>query len=403
MKTSVAFGVLSFAAACAASTLFAQQMSPSGAYRLPLMPISHFQEVGVEPMAEDDALGNYAGGACGTGSCSTGCCDSLACGSCCNSCGCESCCCDCGYVHRSGIFGEFLLIRPRDQEIAFAVPGQAPTIVNGQPQIAVPQGATLVLDPDYQPGYRVGVVGALDERTSVMLAYTTLEAQTETGRTLTADEIAQNMSMFPLLLHPRAILPDQVTNVATQGRMDVDFDILDLDTRMLLYDTDTIAINGFGGARWANLDHVIEASYGVNGATIVKGGSQYDGLGARGGLDGEFRSQSGFGAYGRGAMSLMYGAGRGDYLQYQINNQANPQVFTNAKYDRLSPILDFEMGVDWVSPGESVRFALGYMTSVWFNMVTARDYMNGVITNQFDDFSDTVTFDGLTARAEVRF
>jgi hypothetical protein len=276
-------------------------------------------------------------------------------------------------------------------------------VVGGVPNLAVPQGRTLTLDPDYQPGYRVGVGIAVDDCTTAALTYTSFESQSHNGQTLTANQIGQNITLFPLLLHPRTVLPNNVTNIAAQGELDVDFELIDADAKMLLWNNNRAAINGIGGVRWASMNQDVIAAYTINGGTVVRGSSQYDGLGGRAGLDGEYRSQSGFGAYGRSIISLMYGAGRGDYEQFQVNNRANPQVFTSGKYDRLSPILDMEVGVQWLSPQQRLRFSAGYLTSIWFNVITARDYINGVQNNVFDDYSDTITFDGLTARAEVRW
>jgi hypothetical protein len=259
----------------------------------------------------------------------------------------------------------------------------------------------LVLDPDYQPGYRVGGSFAMGDRSSVRLTYAALQAETTNGGDVTADDILANRSQFPLLLHPVTLTPDLAANITALGRMDVDFQIADLDARMLLWDTQTAGINAFGGVRWVNMNQDVVVGYLGNAGTVVEGGIQHDGLGAHLGLDGQFRSATGFGAYGLGALSLIYGMGRGDFVQYPLNDRENPQAATAAEYDRLTPMLDLEMGVDWVSSGGNLRFAAGYLTNVWFNVITARDYFAGIRENQFDDFSDTMTFDGLTARAEV--
>jgi hypothetical protein len=379
MKTPLAIVALSLAAASAAVNAHAQH-------------VDLFQEAGVSTTFGSTGMmsSGYCGASCGS-------CDP--CGGCGNACS-PCCCCETPFAHRSGIFGGYLLLRPRDQEIAFALPSQNPVVQGGLPRI-VPQGRTVILDPDYQPGYRFGGVLALDCNTSVFGSYTSFDSSTQNGRVATADELNANISIYPLLMHPRTLTPANVTNVAAQGVYSVDFEIIDIGARSLLFNSNNFAINAFGGARWAHLEQDVAAAYNINGGTLVRANAEYDGLGSLMGLDAEFRSASGFGAYGKTAFSLLYGASRGAYDQ--TANIATTRVFTDGKFDRLAPMLDLEMGVQWVSPQQGLRLTLGYMTSVWFNQVTVRDYVAGVTDTQFDDFSDTVTFDGLTAGAEVRW
>jgi hypothetical protein len=380
MKTPLAIFALSLAAALAAVNAQAQQ-------------VDLFQEAGVSTTMADSTMG--MSGYCGScGDCG-GCGDS--CGGCGSGCGC--CCPETPFAHRSGIFGEYLLLRPRDQEVAIAVPSQVPVVVGGLPT-PVPQGRTVILDPDYQPGYRVGAAFAIECDLSAFISYTSFESSTSNGRTATADELQNNINIFPLLAHPIPLTPVAATNVATVGTMSSDFDIIDAGARSMLFYSNNFAINAFGGARWAHLEQDVRALYTINGGTVVLGNAEYDGIGGLGGIDFDYRTESGFGAYGKSSLALLYGAGRGSYLDIDA---AGPNAFTDGKFDRLAPIWDMEMGVQWVSPQQGLRLALGYLTNVWFNQVTVRDYMVGVTHNQFDDFSDTITFDGVTARAEVRW
>ncbi len=420
MRTRLTALVLSVAA-CAASTAVAQQW---GYTTVPTGGASGFQEVVFDhPTTPSLSLASHniaqpgdpgaqptlapppgtlvpgPGASAPCGPCGTSCGNACGCGSY-GACG----CCESPFRHRSGLFGEFLYLRPRDTEIALAVPAQFADLgLGGRPAGIEPQGRTLILDPDYQPGYRVGATFAQSDCSSIQLTYASFESQTSNGGTVTGADLAANRSMFPLLVHPLTFDPGIVTNVAVQGQFDVDFDIFDIDGRLLLFETDNLAINGLGGVRWANMDQTLAAAYTANGGTVVTGGAQHDGLGARVGLDGEYRARNGFGAFAKGAGSLLFGASRGDYRQYQLNDPNNPQIFTTGKYDRLSPMLDVETGVQWVSPQQRLRLSAGYMTSVWFNVITTRDYIVGIQNNQYDDFSDTVTFDGFTARAEVQW
>jgi hypothetical protein len=304
---------------------------------------------------------------------------------------------------RVGVFGEFLYLRPRNAEVAIAVPGQAPVVMAGNPNIAVPQGRTVLLDPDYSPGFRAGFDVRIDDCTSLQFAYTHWDGEAVVGRSLSAEEIVQQIVLFPLLIHPRTALPGNVTNVSADGRLDMEFEIIDADARAILWNGHALTLTGYVGARYAELNQDVQAVYSINTGTVVEAATEYEGAGARLGLDGRGSLGCwGLGVYGRSELSLLYGYSRAEYIQFPLNNRENPQVFTDWKAGRINPVYEFEMGLQWMGPRERLRVSVGYLASIWFNMVTVEDYIQSIQQNQFDDQGDTITFDGLTARVEFR-
>ena len=96
--------------------------------------------------------------------------------------------------------------------------------------------------------------------------------------------------------------------------------------------------------------------------------------------------------------------GRQIQSTYLQTNQFNgTEANTSLKQDRIVPILDFELGLAWVSPREHVRISAGYLVSAWFNTITSESWIDSVQNGSFQPGQHTITFDGLTARAEVRF
>ncbi len=70
--------------------------------------------------------------------------------------------------------------------------------------------------------------------------------------------------------------------------------------------------------------------------------------------------------------------------------------------------LDLELGGGWQSNCGHLRVTCGYMISSWFNAVTTDQWIRAVGRGNFvgqpDSMSyDTLMFDGLTVRAELRF
>jgi hypothetical protein len=310
---------------------------------------------------------------------------------------------DLSWLRGVGVFGEYLYLHPRDSEIALAVPGQGPVIVGGNPAAAVPQGGLVLLDPDYSQGYRAGVFLPLEECSTLQLTYTMYESDTVNSRELTADEQLANIVLFPLLMHPLTMLPNNETNVRADGRLDIDLEMIDADTRLLLWGNGRFSVTGFAGARWADLTQDLVANYTINLGTVVQASTSFEGIGPRLGLDGYGTVGCwGFGYYARSEMNFLFGAVKGDYRQFQVNNPDNPQIFTDWKVSRIAPVYELELGVQWMGPRKRLRLSAGYLMSVWFNIIKPEDVVDGVQQNQFDDLSDSMTFDGLTARVEFK-
>ena len=105
--------------------------------------------------------------------------------------------------------------------------------------------------------------------------------------------------------------------------------------------------------------------------------------------------------YGRGAASFVGGVFRSSYTQDDL--LGTRVVDTAWTAGRLVTMLDLEVGVGWVSPADRFRCSVGYMVSGWYNVVKTDEWIGAVQRNNFVGLGDTLSFDGLTARAELRF
>ena len=88
-----------------------------------------------------------------------------------------------------------------------------------------------------------------------------------------------------------------------------------------------------------------------------------------------------------------------------MRNNTGPVDLAIAKWDddRISPILEYEFGVAWTNCCGNMRISAGYMGMHWFNVVTTSTFIDAVQANNYSDVGDTLSFDGLTARAEIRW
>ena len=291
------------------------------------------------------------------------------------------------WAHRSGVFGEFLYLRPRDSEVAYAL------LVNGN----VPAGEVGIADPDYSPGYRVGFSKALDECSSLVAAYTSFESNTN-------DFLNTNPppAIRGLLLHPAT------TNAASDfltatARYDIDFRAADFDYRAVLTAGDSAAINYIVGARYAHLDQDLRVAYTNAGTTeTIVTDVEFDGAGFRLGLDAERCTHHGFLFYGKAMSTFLVGDFRATYNHASTAGGASV-ANTAWRAGRIVPILDLELGTGWQSHSGHWRMTAGYVVSAWLNTVNTDEWVEAVRGNSFEGLNDGMTFDGLTAKAEYRF
>ncbi|HUT09556.1 MAG TPA: Lpg1974 family pore-forming outer membrane protein [Thermoguttaceae bacterium] len=304
--------------------------------------------------------------------------------------------CSAGACRKSAwnIFGEFLYMRPRNAEVVFAVPFNGP--IAPPPAVPVQVGRVGVVDPDYEPAFRVGFARVYPDGTSLGATYTRFESSTFDQINTAAPYVIRSMVAHPFTLGATS------DGLDANATLDVDFHLVDLDYREEFACGRLYSLNYLVGARYAGLGQEFRSQYAVNGVETVDTSIRFDGGGIRLGLEGETRSaRSGFLLYGRGIASFVGGEFRATYAQGEDYDAS--VVDTGWSAGRIVSILDLEIGLGWVSPNECWRFTGGYFVSAWYNTVMTNEFIAGVQTNNFLGLGNTMTFDGLSVRAEVRF
>ncbi len=323
-------------------------------------------------------------GSCGKSDCA---------GSCenCSTCGNQGCNRHSSAFYKRSAWGEFLFLRPRNAEVAYAVPVDGPInapVVNTPQQI----GRVGLVDPDFSAGFRVGFALDMGPTSSLAVQYTKFENSTQDATTINAPDV-----VFPLVVHPTTINA-AITTTAANATMDIDFDLIDLEHRGLLSCGKNYTLSYFGGLRYGRLAQNFHAQYNFNQTTDVFTNMNFDGVGPRIGLYGESYGRHGFSFFARTEANFLAGQFSGNYLQQSTTNSLQAQA--DWKAGRIVSILELELGISWKDRCDRLRLRAGYMVSGWFNTVTTQRWVDAVQANEFDALSDTVTFDGFTARAE---
>jgi hypothetical protein len=302
-------------------------------------------------------------------------------------------------VYGWDVYGEFLYLRPRNNSVAYGVEFNGP--IDTPPGAATPiqvapPGETRI---DFQPAWRVGIAKTLDPCSAIDVSYTHFQGDTEDAIAATDGFLIRSM-----VSHPSTWISNAVSDwVTANATYDIRFDLGDVDYRWIFLNNKQTTLGLIAGARYASLEQTFNAHFAFNGEENVHTHIHFEGAGPRIGLFGERRGTDwGLFVYGKGTASFAAGTARASYVQTDTF-AVEPVVNTGYHADRIMSMLDLELGVGWASPGERIRLSAGYLISGWFNTVRTDEFIQAVQRNDFIGLSNTMTFDGLVATAEVRF
>lgn len=320
--------------------------------------------------------------------------------SCClaDSCACPSPCCEedhglfgCG---RIAIFADYLYLTVRGTDLAFAQPR------DGCTSLAVPRGAVGTADPDFNSGYRVGAGFALSPCNSIRVSYLSFESTTNSSITAPDGLFIHSLLTFPTT---QSCAADSVG--AASAKFDHDLRQVDLEFKSIFASSCRASLGYIVGVRYAHLEQGLTSNFIILGDTAVDTSIKFDGVGPRLGVEGEVYGGGGFFGYGRGLANFLVGHFSASFAQ--TNVFAGTQAQTSYDNDRVVPVFDLELGVGWQSQGGNLVVRVGYLIEAWCNTVTTPDFIEGVRASNFTtnggNLRDWMTFDGLTARVEVRF
>jgi hypothetical protein len=344
--------------------------------------------------------GNY--GSCDvSGACSAyGSCDCVGQCECGEGCNCGDCCGPfCPWGHCTSVWGEGLYLHATGADMVHA---QQQDGIGGAG--TVPFGKIGAVDPNYEPGFRVGANIGLSDTSSFGASYMFYESSAVD--TITPPVIpGGGGAVGSLVHHPGAALTASVGPVNSQ--YDIDFQLAEFECRRLIFGDSCGYLNYSVGARFAHLEQDFSQqgvfSGGTAGAIDTSTEIDSDGGGAMFGLDGERRiGRRGLSLYGNAGVSPMVGQFSSDYLMF---NDTTDTVLALAQWkdDRFVTLVDFELGLAWTSQSGKWRISSGYLAQFWFNTITTPEFVDAVQANEYTDRGDTLSFDGATARIERRF
>jgi hypothetical protein len=291
--------------------------------------------------------------------------------------------------HTWTVFGDVLYLHPTGVDMAHA------QIQDG----ARPAGLIGVADPSFDVGFRVGGEMLFAPNDAVFVAYTFFEEGTTSAVGGPAD------SVLSLVQHQGVPIGTAAGPVTAD--YEIEFQIGDIAYRRFLVHDAVGAVSVYAGGRFGHLEQrflqqsanqFIPPNQILHTSTTI----EFDGGGPMTGIDAARTiGGSGFSVYGRALVAALTGEFDSHYRMF--TPPATRRAEAIWQDDRIVPMLDYELGLAWTSPLGRFRLAAGYLASHWFNAVTTPVFVDAVQANNYVDVSDTISFDGLVGRAEVRW
>lgn len=298
------------------------------------------------------------------------------------------------WSHRTSVFGEFLFLRPGSSDLIYSTEQTDP-----DPTIASPTGPIGVTGVDAETGFRVGFALATSKCSSIVTSFTRWD-----GSTISSMEATGGNVLSSNVIHP-STLTSGAASLESMAEHEMSFQNVDVLYRHLWKHTDSMAVNWLAGVRYANMEQQLSVDQTVSvatGLTNVATDIDFNGFGISGGLDFEtYSCTTGLSLYGKTLASLLAGEWNATYAQ---TNQFGGGVIANQYEDfHATPVLDAELGVRWMAKKRHFMVSSGFLMSGWYETLTTRSYIDSVRASQLTDAGETMTFSGLTARAEWRF
>ncbi len=316
---------------------------------------------------------------------------------CAEACDCEPTCCPARCERGIQIYGDLLYLRPRNDGLEYAVPINGP-ITPGSVPIQV--GRTASLNPQFEPGFRVGGGIDFDCCSNLSVTYTHYENSVDDAISTDAPFVIRSM-----VVHPSSADAASDWLSATAHEF-IKFDIADIDYKHEFYCNERSSLTYLVGLRYASLRQEFNSQFEPIIQENVDTNVNFDGGGFRLGLEGvRYAACRNVFVYGKASASFLGGEFQADYLQSSANNPLVAE--TNWREARLVSILECEVGLGWASCNGHWRASAGYMINGWLNVVKTPEFIAAVQADQYHGpdkiDGNALVFDGLVTRIEYHW
>ncbi len=284
----------------------------------------------------------------------------------------------CGLTY--GFYGEFLYLQPNGTDLFYGASaiGISPTGSGDSPisSIASPDWTILQIEPDYHPGFEVGLrLGSNSDNITVTANWERLHA-TDTN-SFTASAAAGNM-VGPFF----DIGPNSAAYKVAKGKAVSHFDAVNLMFGKNLCFFNNFRTEFYGAAAFARIEQTLKSTYSnYSNSTVrvVKTGSTFTGAGPQIGLNYDYRIYKRFFFSGNSVLSLLVGQMKNTTTYQSIApelasigvSSPNNQEATIPNRTQLIPAFEQKLGFSWISTWKCVQatLAVGYQCQIYLDAV----------------------------------
>ena len=279
-----------------------------------------------------------------------------------------------------------LYIRPSRSNLDYAI---SDSNLDGNPQ-----GRVKEVDPDYSGGFRFGLGYTLESGTDIRAQYMQLDTKDSDSATAPAGG-----TLWSPLVHP-----DATENfTSAKATYDFDLDVFDLSVGKWFAVGNDLDMRLEAGLRYADLTQELDAIYD-GGLSEVEQKNDFTGWGPRVGLGMDWEMTQGFNLFGSLAGSFLVG----DFdLSYRsVEGGTVFGSIDGSEDNRFVPVVEMRAGLGYayrLENGMSVGAKVGYEWQNWFNMVTAKRFVDDINDAALSTDTTDVSLDGFFLEGFVNF
>lgn len=280
-----------------------------------------------------------------------------------------------------GFYGEFLYLQPTGTDMFYGASaiGISPTSSGdgfSLASLASPDWTILEIQPDYHPGFEIGVnLVSNHDNLSVTASWERLHT-TDSNSFTTSAAVGHMVGPF------FDIGPNSAAYKIAKGKASSYFDAVNLTFGRNLCFFNDFHTQFYGAAAFARIEQKLSSSYSNFSGSIsriIDTNSTFTGAGPQVGLDYDYRIYRGFFFSGKSVLSLFVGQMKNTTTYQSVApelailglSSPNNQATSIPNRTQLIPAFEQKLGFSWISTWESAKatLALGYRCQIYLDAV----------------------------------
>jgi len=254
--------------------------------------------------------------------------------------------------------------------------------------LSIGEGSVHHLEMDRDLGFRLNAGYRFATGWELAAGYTYFA----TSATATAAESAGG-NMWATRIHPN----DNEEAATADAARWFDYNVFDLEARSPWLRSCPVAVQWFGGLRWADVEQDFQVTYDGYDFDdgVYSNRTNMTAFGLRLGAESQWRWSANWALFGSAAGSILYGRFHTQLLETNVSG-ADTIVDVRDDYRQAVPVLDAAVGVAWNRGPLQIRG--GYEMANWFNLADRSMFPDDVHEGAYTPLAEDVLLEGFFLR-----